>query len=226
MQSRHFCKRDRVADLLNGKRIALVGSGPGSLKNEPGFVDGHEVVVRVNNYKIGIGHGIRTDVFYSYFGTAIRKTAYELRRDGTVLCMAKCPDAKPIESSWHERNGKQAGIDFRQIYERRDAWWFCDTYVPSVEEFMAHFELLGRHVPTTGFSALLDILSYEPASIFMTGFDFFESGIHNVRERWIPGNPADPIGHVPKAEAAWLKKNIQQLPITVDRGLRHRLIKA
>lgn len=226
MPSNYFCSRDRVASVLTGKRIALVGSGPGCLDNEAGYVDAHDVVLRVNNYKIGKAQGTRTDVFYSYFGTAIRKTAFELKRDGTTLCMAKCPNAKPIESNWHERNGKQAGIDFRQIYERRKDWWFCDTYVPTVEEFIGHFDLLGRHVPTTGFSALLDILSYEPASVFMTGFDFFASGIHNVRERWIPGNPEDPIGHVPKREAAWLKANIDQFPITVDRSLRHRLHKA
>ena len=27
----------------------------------------------------------------------------------------------------------------------------------------------------------------EPASVYMTGFDFFQSRIHNVDERWRPG---------------------------------------
>ena len=224
MRSEYFCSRENVAAVLAGKRIALVGSGPGCLDNAPGFVDGHDVVVRVNNHKCGRPQGRRTDVHYSFYGASIRKTAAELRQEGVKLCMAKCPDSKPIQSEWHERHGKQAGIDFRAIYQRRQDWWFCDTYVPTDEEFLAHFNLLGGHVPTTGFSALLDILSYGPASVYLTGFDFFASRIHNVNERWRAGDPTDPIGHVPAAEAEWLKTNKDRYPITLDRALRHRLL--
>lgn len=84
---------------------------------------------------------------------------------------------------------------------------------------MSHFQLLGGHVPTTGFAALLDVLSYEPASVYMTGFDFFTSGRHNVNERWKPGRPDDPIGHVPQIEAAWLRWNMHRHPITTDAAL-------
>jgi hypothetical protein len=80
--------------------------------------------------------------------------------------------------------------------------------------------LLGRHVPTTGFSGLLDVLSYDPASIYMTGFDFFSSGIHNVNERWKRMNPSDPIGHVPDAERNWFIRNVDKLPIIMDKRLK------
>ena len=223
MPSEFFCSRETVAAALAGKTVALVGSGPGCLDNDKRFIDNHDVVCRINNYKLGKPQGERTDIYYSFFGESIRKTVAELRADGVQLCMAKCPDAKPIKSEWHEANGKQAGIDFRPIYQRRQDWWFCPTYVPTVDEFMAHFNLLCRHVPTTGFSALLDVLSHGPASVYMTGFDGFTSKLHNVNEKWKPGDINDPIGHRPMAEAAWLKANVSKHPITVDRRLRHLL---
>lgn len=218
-----FCSKDVVRQKLQGKTVALVGSGPGTMDNEPGFVDSHDVVVRVNNYKTFPQTGFRTDVFYSFFGSSIRKTAEELKRDGVQLCMCKCPDAKFIESAWHTKNKKMNGVDFRYIYHKRAGWWFCETYVPSLDEFLSNFHLLGGHVPTTGFSALLDVLSYEPASLFVTGFDFFESGVHNVNEPWRAKNTDDPIGHDPRAERAWLAENLHHLPITLDKRLKEIL---
>lgn len=215
-----FVTRDEVERTLRGRSVALVGSGPGVLGNARGFVDGHDVVVRVNNWKLGPAPGRRTDVWYSFFGRSIRRSSAEAVAAGVRLCMCKCPNAQFMESAWHERNGKQRGVDFRPIYQERAGWWFCNTWVPPLEQFMQQFQMLGGHVPTTGFSALLDVLAFEPASVYMTGFDFFTSRLHNVNEAWRPGNPADPIGHVPAAEAAWLNANRNRYPITVDRALR------
>lgn len=220
MQRRvNFLTRDRVAERFRGKTVAIVGSGPGVMTNRPKFVDSHDVVVRVNNYKLFRQTGFRTDVYYSYFGNAIKKKPAELRKDGVTLCMCKCPNDRPIESDWHEKTGRTHGIDFRWIYEARQDWWFCDTYIPESEVFMQHFRMLGGHVPTTGFSAILDILSFDPKLVYITGFDFFKSGVHNVNERWKRGNMNDPIGHVPEKEFAWLKQNARKLPIMTDSGL-------
>jgi hypothetical protein len=125
-----------------------------------------------------------------------------------------------MESEWHRNHQKMAGVDFRYIYQKREGWWFCPTYIPTVEEFLQSFRLMGNRVPTTGFQALLDILSYKPKSVYMTGFDFFESKIHNVNERWKAANPDDPIGHSPEAEKGWLELNIGILPITMDKRLQ------
>lgn len=211
-----FVGRHEVARRFEGRRVALVGSGPGCLANEPGFVDAHDVVVRVNNFKTGAAQGLRTDVFYSFFGSSIRKTAAELIASGVSLCMCKCPDAKFMESEWHRRNGKTAGVDFRSIYQNRRGWWFCDTFIPPLPDFIAHFEMLGGHVPTTGFAAVLEVLSFKPASLYLTGFDFFTSGVHNVDEPWAKRNTTDPIGHVPERERAWLVANLGRHPIQLD----------
>lgn len=211
-----FVDRATVVRRFEGRTVALVGSGPGVLRNAPGFIDSHDVVVRVNNFKIGPAQGLRTDVFFSFFGSSIRKTAAELIAGGVTLCMCKCPDAKFIESKWHRQNGKMNGVDFRYIYAARRDWWFTDTHVPALDDFMAQFTLLGGHVPTTGFSALLDVLACKPASLYLTGFDFFESGVHNVDEAWAQKNTTDPIGHVPARERQWLADNLDKHPIRLD----------
>jgi hypothetical protein len=209
------CDRAKVADTFRGKRVAIVGSGPGVLDNEPGFVDSHDVVVRINNFKTGPNAGFRTDVFYSFFGASIRKPREQL--EDVRLCICKCPDAKFIESPWHERNGKHHGVDFRYIYEARKNWWFCDTYIPPVHEFMQIFMALDGHIPTTGFSAIETVLSCAPAEVYLTGFDFFQSGVHNVNERWKAGDPNDPIGHRPDLERRWLLDWAGAFNLTMDK---------
>jgi len=214
-----FVSFSEVQEIFRGKSVAIVGSAPSVLENEPGFVDSHDIVVRANNFKLGHQQGFRTDVHYSFFGGSIRKTVAELLACGVRLCMCKCPDDRPIESEWHERNGKTRGIDFRYIYRDRADWWFCDTYIPSTEWFLASFELLGRHIPTTGFAAILDIIEFGPRSVYLTGFDFMRSGMHNVDERWRPGDPRDPIGHRPDREFLWLLNNSRRFPLTFDSTL-------
>ena len=218
-----FLDRAEVANFFDDKTVAIVGSGPGVLENHEGFIDGHDVVLRVNNYKLSPAAGKRCDVFYSFFGKSIHKTSHELFKDGVKLCICKCPDAHAIESEWHYQNDKMLGVDFRWIYRDRKMFWFCDTYIPTVEEFLAYFNLLNNHVPTTGFAAILDVLSFRPKSVYLTGFDFFLSGIHNVNRRWNRGNRHDPIGHEPEQELEWIKKNFRKYPIRMDNTL-HKLM--
>lgn len=208
--------------------MAVVGSAPSCLKNAPGFIDGHDLVVRINNFKTR-GYerqvGARTDVYYSYFGNAVKKDPGELRRAGVKLCMCKCPDGHVIESAWHEQNGRRLGVDFRWIYQSRRGWWFCDTYVPSAERFLASFNALGRHVPTTGFACLFELLQFD-CEIYATGFDFFASGKHNVDEHWRPGPSEDPIAHAPAREREWLKAYVKRHPkkLKLDETLRALLL--
>lgn len=212
-----FSDPELMRETFAGRRVAIVGSGPGSLDNEPGFVDAHDVVVRVNNYKTGSAQGTRCDVFYSFFGGSIKKDRAALEHDGVRLCVCKCPDAKFMESEWHRKMCKPHGVDFRYIYRDRRAWWFCPTYVPTAEAFKADFDMLAGHIPSTGFSALLEVRRQAPASIYLTGFDFFASRIHNVNEPWRPGNPEDPIGHAPEREREWVAAHRDGL--TFDRRL-------
>lgn len=218
-----FVSFEQASSFVRGRDVAVVGSAPSVLDNEPGFIDSHEVVVRVNNYALSEAAGDRTDIFYSFFGRSIRKTQQELRRDRVKLCWSKIPDAHPIQSEWHVVNNKMIGVDFRPHFVNRRAWWFCDTFIPTTEHFLRSFELLDRHMPTSGFAAILDMLWCDPKSVYLTGFDFFTSGVHNVNEKWRPGDPRDPIGHRPDLERAWLKRNVSGYPITLDKKLEELL---
>ena len=201
-----FVEYKYLSDYFKDKTVAVVGSAPSVINNSKGFIDKHDIVVRVNNYKIIDGTGKRTDVHYSFYGGSIRKSVTELKTDGTKLCMCKCPNSKPIESEWHEKNGKTLGIDFRKIYRRRESWWFCPVYIPSDGTFLELFNKLDRHIPTTGFSAIWEILRLPIKSMYITGFDFFTSKKHNVNERWLKGDSSDPIKHTPEAELNLLLK--------------------
>ncbi|HBA32965.1 MAG TPA: hypothetical protein DCZ12_02380 [Gammaproteobacteria bacterium] len=216
MSLNHFCDRERLHEAFAGKSVAIVGSGPGVLKNDPGFVDSHDVVVRVNNYKTSAQAGKRTDVFYSYFGNAVKKTARELKADGVTLCISKLPNGKVVDSPWHEKRKKLHGIDYRWVYEKRRNWWFCDTFVPSVDDLREKMSILDGHMPTTGFAAISDVLSCAPRYVYLTGFDFFQSMTHNVNEAWKPGDPTDPIGHDAELERIWIRDNCARLPIGMD----------
>lgn len=208
---------NNVLDILRGKRLAIVGSGPSCRDNAAGFIDSHDVVIRINNYKIFPETGCRTDIYYSFFGTSIRKTVNQLQHDGVRWCLCKCPDNQFIESEWHKKNNRIHGVDFRYIYRRRERFWFCPTYVPTIADFMKKFNALQQHIPSTGIACIMDIMSAE-CEIYLTGFDFFRSGIHNVDEKWIEKNTDDPICHAPVLEAAWMRAHMDRF--TVDPTMR------
>lgn len=214
-----FVSFEQVAERFKGKRVAVVGSAPSCTDNAVGFVDSHDVVVRVQNYKTGDGQGFRCDVHYAFYGHSVKKTAEELKKDGVTLCMCKLPNSKPISSAWHEKMNKPHGVDYRYIYQARAGWWFCDTFIPDDERFLAKFRMLGNHQPTTGFAAILDVLECEPKLLYITGFDFFESKTHNVDEKWREGDPNDPIRHRPDLEAKLLVKLTREHPIMLDKKL-------
>ena len=197
-----FIDFEQVKDIFNGKTVAIVGSGPSVLDNPVGRIDSFDIVCRINNFKIFPETGSRTDVFYSFFGGSIFTTHKELK--DTWLCMAKYPVGgigHLVE--WGNYQPNPRGINYEWVYENRRDWWFCDTYIPTMERFVEYFNLLDRHVPTTGFSCILDINECD-CEIYLTGFDFFKSGKHNVNEKWIHRNPEDPIGHRPELERQWI----------------------
>lgn len=215
-----FVDFDYVMDFFKGKTVAIVCSGPSCLNNTGEFIDSHDIVVRVNNYKIK-GYekyvGTRVDVLYSFFGnTGYRRFRNDAIDDGVKLCMCKCPNSQPIESEWHRRKGKLNGIDFRHIYRIRENFWFGSTYIPTDERFVEYYNLLGGHIPTTGFACVMEISRTECKSIYLTGFDGFKSGIHNVNEKHIKKNNDDPIGHVADREVAILKGMIDTGKLQTD----------
>ena len=91
---------------LKAQQGELIINGNGMVL-APGFIDSHDIVVRINNYKTGAAQGYDCDCFYSFFGTSIKKQPEDLLKAGVKLLMCKCPNSKPLESAWHEKNKKE-----------------------------------------------------------------------------------------------------------------------
>jgi len=217
MSKTRFLKYEECAEIFRGKSVAIVGSAPSSMENDGRFIESHDIIVRIQNYKIvdPSKQGSRTDVHFSFYGTSMRKKADELKQDGVYLCMCKLFDGKlPFTTDWHIRNRKNLGVDYRYVFSDRANWWFCDVYAPTQERYMDYFSRIKNadkrypgHQPTTGFACLLDVMGFDCASVYVTGFDFFTSKKHNVNETWFAKNPDDPIRHRPDLELEYIKKN-------------------
>lgn len=229
MKKVKFISYEECAGFFRGKSVALVGSGPSSIRNPHGLIDSFDLIVRVQNYRTkGFESvlGRRTDVHYSFYGTSVTKPREELIADGVKLCMCKCPDgALPFKSPWHMANAKPMGTDYRYIYSARASFWFCDTYAPTMDRFMQYLSVIQSedtrppyvgHQPTTGFACMLDLMSFDCSRVFVTGFDFFTSGIHNLNQRWegtvqngvaVSKNPTDPMRHRPDLEMLYVRDN-------------------
>ena len=89
----NFISLDQMRARFKGKSIAVIGSGPTALLNSGEHIDSHDLIIRIQNYKMrGFESqvGSRTDVHYSFYGMSMRKTAKELQEDGVSLACASC----------------------------------------------------------------------------------------------------------------------------------------
>ena len=198
-------KFDDIKNTFSGKKVAIFGSAPNCLENDGKEIDKHDYVIRVNNFKIFPEKtGKRIDVHYSFYGSSIRTTKESIKDIKFHMC--KCPNDFCFDHNvpWDPHN---RGSDFRWIYENRKDFWLAPVYIPTKERFMKYFDYLGGHVPTTGFSCILDLIDCEPQELYITGFDGFKSGLHNINERWRDKSKVrnDPISHIPEKETKLLK---------------------
>lgn len=225
---------DYLKNYFSGKTVAIVGSAPTVLDNIRADIEGYDEIIRINNYKTkGIDPlrnrpydytanvGNRTDWHYSFYGSSIRKTQEELKADRIKGHLCKCPDNNCHMTAWHEKMGWQKGCDFRWIYRVRQNYWVAPVYIPEREHYLKCFNLLNKHVPTTGFCCVWEFINIKPKRLYITGFDFFESGKHNIDDMWRPGRADDPICHVPRVEYKYVKGwALQYEWIRVDKYLR------
>ena len=219
-------------DIFYKKCVVVVGSAPSGLDNIGSFIDSFDLVVRVNNYKVkgrdkrGLSYdytdrlGTRTDYHYSFYGGSIRKQPNELLQDGIKGHLCKCPDDVCHVTQWHIDNKQIFGGDFRGIYRRREGFWVKPVYIPPKDHYLKLFRILDEHVPSTGFACIWEMMNCEPKQLHITGFDFMTSRLHNVNEKWLAGDPNDPIGHDFDKEKLYVKKWIKRHDwITCDKRL-------
>ena len=135
--------------------------------------------------------------------------------------MCKCPnDFCFPHHEMVEWDPPNRGGDFRWIYENRQDFWFGPVYIPTVDDFMKYYNDLGGHVPTTGYSCILDVLRCDFKELYITGFDGFHSKTHNINEGWRDKKHRyDPVCHVPEVEIKRIKELGKRDNIKLDRYL-------
>lgn len=185
-----FIIKDReIKKIIEGKKVVILGSAPSVLKNDGEYINSFDLIVRINNYKMfGFEKyvGNRTDIFYSYFGRNIKKENSELLNDGVKLIMSKYPNN---DFTGHTSGQVIQGISdtCKWVYDLRQDWWKFPVWIPKLRYFRENYNRIDR-IPTTGMSAVLDILRFSPCLLYITGFDFMRSKIHNVDEAWNDGD--------------------------------------
>ena len=182
-------KDKELLKVIEGKRVVVMGSAPSVLNNNGKDIDNYDLVVRVNNFKIK-GYeekvGTRIDIFYSFFGRSIKKENDELKKYGLRFIMCKYPNQEFLE---HTNGVAKPGISdgCKWVYEMRKDWWQHPIWIPKLKYFKENFEKISR-IPTTGISAILDLLRFNPKELYVTGYDFMTSGRHNTDEKWNEGD--------------------------------------
>jgi hypothetical protein len=219
----------QMREFFNGKRVAIIGSAPSCLDNRGDVIDGYDAVIRINNFKIAGFEkqvGERIDVHYSFYGNSIRTDFNDLKKRGLKLHMCKCPNSRPYVSQWHiENKGPKddCAYNFRYIYNLRDNTWVAPVYIPSEEHYLTLWEFVNRASPTTGFACIWEIMQTDAAEVYITGFDFFTSRMHNVNEHWKKGRDDDPLRHRPDFELERVKQWAMLPHVRVDRKLKEMI---
>ena len=162
---------------INNKKVLIVGGSPDASSQSTEWYNSFDIIVRCNNYKKINSN--RNDIFFSYFGRNIKKTQTELQEDGVKFLINKCPNKDMTDSL---KNYNIDMTDYRWIYDLRKDWWFCPTIIFTEEELITQIKLLNGFMPTVGFSAVLFFINITKPTII--GFDCFDSGIHNLNEKW------------------------------------------
>lgn len=163
---------------IQNKTVLIVGGGPLAIQNKEWF-NSFDIIVRLNNYKKL--SDTRTDIFFSYFGRNIKKTKEELIKDGVKYCINKCPN---LDMTLSLSIYNVTMTDYRWIYDFRKNWWFCPLVSLTEKELINQIIKLNGNMPTVGLSAVMYFSNLNIKSLDIIGFDCFESGVHNLNEKW------------------------------------------
>jgi len=171
---------NRYEKFISGKNIALVGPGKNLINRNCGDeIDKHDLIVRTNRgceliEKYSNDIGSRTDVLYSclieqnenagYWDEKVIVDKYNVK----YLCTTPNMTMKGIASQTILHNM----VD-KAKYERLKDIIPC-RIVDHV--FFTQLALQISCRPTTGYTAIYDLLQYNPKKISIYGFDFYYSG--------------------------------------------------
>jgi hypothetical protein len=168
-----YGRRIRLASLLRGKRVAIVGAANSAYHTGKGaWIDGFDYVIRINRapYVLQRGEwskdiGRKTDIlFHSFFendrsgGGPLDFGLYDSLQIRYVV--------NPVAAY----SGYRVSFNFYKKYLLRRATFLLprDSYL-RIEKSLHPFK------PTIGFCALLSVLETDFSELYITGFTFFRT---------------------------------------------------
>lgn len=166
----YFCdyeKCDKLSNLINGKRVAIVGpSGHLSGKKNGELIDSYDIVVRVNHMpqetdEYRRDYGIKTDIIadgLNIHGWARFDDNIEYVKNLKYIIVPQAWDSPPAE--------------VKNLQQRLDNYG-----VPNNRISTGHFYKVCKDIGTcmnTGFSAIVMLLNYQVKELYVTGFSFYD----------------------------------------------------
>lgn len=172
---------DYVNKFINNKKILVLGSARCVAHLTTSFMEDFEIIVRCNNYK-HFNECRRVDIYYSFLGGSIKKSIDDIISDGTKFIFCRCPD---MDFSQHVGGKYIPGrsFDARPLYKhRREKCFFrIPYYIQTFKNYRHNYHLCDRLL-STGVSAIVDVLRYDPKYVYIAGYDFFTQLFHNTNE--------------------------------------------
>lgn len=197
-----------VRDFIMGKSVLVLGSAQCVASLDPAFMESFDIIVRCNNHK-NFNECTRTDIYYSFLGGSIKKSMEDIIADGAKFVFCRNPN---MDFSAHVGGKYIPGhsIDATAIYEHRFRieWFKIPYYIQSYKNYRRNYCLINRLL-TTGVSAIIDVLRYDPIRLYVAGFDFFTTLIHNVDEPCNMNTGHDFTGEFNLVKKLWIKGKIE-----------------
>jgi len=171
-----YMKDDRLASLVNGKNVVIVGPSPHLVGQKQGEeLDKYDTVCRVNEilpFGLEKDYGTRTDILFHCAGTPaldrLREVYHKFPQITEAIKLAICPQALVDDRKLHEA-WRQTGIPIPFHTVGYD-WWFDACLRIGAEA-------------TTGVLAIVLLMEqYKPKSLTITGFSLYVQGL-GPRER-------------------------------------------
>lgn len=168
-----FTVGKELLSLVEGKRVALVGPSSHLMDSKiGGFIDGYDVVCRVNDYpqdNIDDDYGSRTDVVFDSCDTRVNEDTklkmdrFEGRAKKIKLIIVHCIHAYPGD--------KMDGVTVLNNLKNNNihnvpTWWI------GVENYYYINNMVGLEL-NSGMAAILILLEHQPKELFITGMTFY-----------------------------------------------------
>ena len=164
-------KNPKVASLLEGKRVALIGPSPHLLGCGLGpEIDKYDLVCRINDIvdkKYAVDYGTKNNVVFHACPTLwISNFASKLEKNAEVaksIEMVICPKIKAI----HDNSGSVVE-NFEKINKYNIPFWWIGPHN------FYHLQSLIGVEPNSGIMAIQILLGYKVQELLIAGFSFYK----------------------------------------------------